>query len=151
MLKKNFLTDQKNVNNALMEKPARKEVHCISVIHVKESLQCTQVTVSQIITIRAVVETDSFETKTGFGFGFKTENGKVLDQDRDRKNWRHLGFFDFLKKILRFKFAHKLMVWLYKLSQMTNCFSRSDYVIKHLNDVIFCRFLPKLFFKSTFD
>ena len=53
--------------------------------------------------------------------------------DRNRQSsrprlekWRHQWFFkNFLrKKILGLIFAHKLVLWVYKLIQMTNCFSQ---------------------------
>ena len=46
------------------------------------------------------------------------------------EKWRHHCFFRFQQKFLELKFAHKLSLWLYKLSQMTKCFSLSDCVIK---------------------
>ena len=63
-----------------------------------------------IYACRAVVETDSSETKTetakffrdqdrlDLNFGFETATGKVRDQDRDRKNDVINSFFDFSKK-----------------------------------------------------
>ena len=38
--------------------------------------------------------------------------------------------FGFLKNDFGLKFAHKLVLWLYKLIQMTICFIRSNYFIK---------------------
>ena len=51
------------------------------------------------VSLKAVVETDSSETKTGLDFDFETETGKVLDQNRNRKNAVLIGFFDLLKKV----------------------------------------------------
>ena len=52
---------------------------------------------------------------------FKTETGEMTSS---------LFFFDLKKSFVGLKFAHKLVLWVYRLSQITNCFSQSDYVIK---------------------
>ena len=74
------------------------------------------------LTSRAVIETDSSETKTetenffetktetslGLEFGFEIETGKV--RDRDQKNDIIIGFLDLKKRFLELKFAHKLFL-----------------------------------------
>ena len=67
-----------------------------------------------------------------------------------RKIMLSLIFFQFFES-LGLKFAHKLILRLYKLSQMTNYFSRSDYIIKTALDVILHRFSLKLSLLSAFN
>ena len=81
---------------------------------------------------------------------------KVREQDHDQKNHVIIDFFQFFE-ILGLKFAHKLILRLYKLyklykyNQMTNYFSRSDYIIKTALDVILHRFSLKLSLLSAFN
>ena len=114
-------------------------------IFCKNSFRLRSAMFDEAVFRRAVVETDSSDTKTETAKFFR-------DQDRSRfrfwlrnqdwqssrprprarpEKWRHQYFFSFFwKNFLGLMFTYKLLLWLYKLIQMTSCFSWNDYFIK---------------------
>ena len=106
---------------------------------------------------RAVVETDMSETKSetkmetktdlGLNFGLETVTGKVRDQWQDRKNDVIIGFFD-LKKAFGVLICSLVVLWLYKLIQMTNCLSLGDYFLKTFQRRHFMQIFTKVILKE---
>ena len=79
-------------------------------------------------------------------------------QDRDRQRSRPrprpekmtsaMVSLIFWKKFSTLKFVHKLVLWLYKLIQITNCFCPSDYFIKTSRRCHFLYIFTKIIFEE---
>ena len=74
------------------------------------------------------LETSFFQQKIEKNIRKKMMKKNFFDQKSRSSIFSNHGRFK--QKILGLKFAYKLVLSLYNLIQMTNCFSRSDYVIK---------------------